>query len=47
MSIIIFFGFCLLIVIVSTIYVTVGIRHLIKNRKNSSIKGATKVGELN
>jgi hypothetical protein len=34
MSIILFFGSALLVAFVSTVYVVVSIRHLIKNRKN-------------
>ncbi len=41
MSIFIFFGFCFLVVVVSTIYVTVAIRHLIKNKKDSSMPPTT------
>lgn len=46
MSIILFFGSALLVTFVSTVYVVVAIRHLIKNRKTSSMETAPSAGEL-
>jgi hypothetical protein len=33
MSVILFFGFCFLVTLVSTVYVSVSIWHIVKNRK--------------
>lgn len=37
MAILIFFGFCFLVLTVSTVYVTVSIRHLLRKRKEAAL----------
>ncbi|MEY4615100.1 MAG: hypothetical protein RJB66_60 [Pseudomonadota bacterium] len=46
MSIILFFGSALLVTLVSTVYVVVAIRHLIKNRKVSSLDVSKSSGSV-